>query len=156
MKVEKLEVLGIVVPNLDEAIKLFSEIFETEFVNYGELKGEDVEPGEIGRQIELSENMPMDELPKAKMAIDRQGLIELIEFQDPAETKGFRFAPNIHIKVPDIEECKAELKQKGIRIVAEVSMGGYKEAVALYDDLFHMIYVFCEYDAPSLADALLQ
>ena len=57
MKVEKLEVLGIVVPNLDEAIKLFSEIFETEFVNYGELKGEDTKPGEIGRQIELTENI---------------------------------------------------------------------------------------------------
>ena len=41
MKIEKMEVLGWIVPNLDEAIKLFSEIFETEFINYGEIKDED-------------------------------------------------------------------------------------------------------------------
>ena len=153
MKVEKIEVLGVIVPNLEEAIKLFSDIFETEFLNLGEIGRGEPKSGELRKQGKVTEDYSLKELTRAKVALDKTGLLYLIEMIAPPLPVGFR---NIHLKVSDYEQAKAEMERKGIRLEGEMVMGGLKEAVYRSDDCYGIQLCLCEYDAPSLVEAMLE
>ena len=123
MKAERIEVIGLNVRNLDEAIDFFSDILGTTFIK----------PAPGRRTKKLTDHAdPAFESAKLKIAIDRTGYLELIESTPPLEDEGIR---SFHVTVPDIEEAKAELKKKGIRLMADVSSSGFKEAIFHPDDL---------------------
>ncbi len=144
MKVEKVEYVCADVKNLDEAVKLFSDILGTTFVNLGELKLELTIPEQEGRALPET---------KMKIAMDRKGFLELIEASPPVETEGVR---RVFLKVPNLEEAKAEMKQKGIRLLAEIKVGNLKEALFSADDLHGIPLGLMEYEAPTALDAILQ
>ena len=131
MKVEKLELVTVNVKNLDEAVKLFSDILGTTFVN-------------LERDVEKT---------KQKIAVERTGLMELIESSPPMEKEGVRSPV---FKVPNVEQAKAEMKQKGIRLIKEIERSGFKEAIFSPDDLHGIRLSLIEYEAPTLLDAVQQ
>ena len=143
MKVEKLEVVAVDVKNLDQAIKMFSDILETTFVKIPERKRK--------KTITEVADRAFEEI-KYNVAIDRTGFLELIESIPPIENEGVR---NIHFKVPNIEQAKEELKRKGIRLLADIVSPGFKEAIFNPDDVHGIRLCLIEYEAPTLVDALL-
>ncbi|MBI2831825.1 MAG: hypothetical protein HYX79_06175 [Chloroflexi bacterium] len=146
MKVEKLELVGLNVKNLDEAVKLYSDILGIDFV-YADLS-------KVKRKKAITEHADRAaEERKTRYAMDRTGFMELVESTPPVEKEGVR---NIHFKVPDLEQAKAEMKQKGIRLIADVTVGNLKEAIFCPDDLLGVRLCLLEYDAPSAIDAIMQ
>ncbi len=146
MKIEKLEPVGVNVKNLNEAVKLFSDILGTTFVNHTEeaQKGEKTVTEHADRTFEET---------KFKVATDRTGYLTLIESIPPREKEGVR---SLRFKVPNLEQAKAEMKQKGIRLLGEAKQGGAKVAIFSPDDLHGVRLVLMEYEAPTLVDAFLQ
>ncbi len=153
MKVQKLDTVAVDVKNLEEAIKFFSDILGTTFVNMGELKSDDGKPGGLIMEKKVTEYANTTfEKAKVRIAMDRTGFLELIE-SDPPLKEGLR---NIHFKVADIEKAKAEMKRRGVRLIADIRIGGLKEAIFNPDDVHGIRLCFVEYDAPTFVDALLQ
>ena len=145
MKVEKMEVLAVNVKNLNEAIKLFSDILGVTFVKFPEdLKIEETTTDHAS---------PAAEGIKHKIAMDRAGFMGLIESDPPTEKEGLR---SIQFKVANLERAKAEMKQKGIRRIADIKVGGLKEAIFSSDDLHGIQLCLVEYETPTLVDAILQ
>ena len=150
MKIEKIEHVAVNVKNLDEAVKLFSDILGTTFTDVSDVEVEKTvtehappfekvqQPGKGGNE---------------RVAIDRRGFLALVESAPPMEKEGLR---SIHFKVPDIEQAKAEMKQKGIRLTANVKAGSMKEAVFSADYLHGVRLILNEYKAPTLIDAMLE
>lgn len=130
MNVEKIEVLGINVRSLDEAIIKFSNLLGTTFHKFA--SGE-------------SASVP-------SLAIDRNGLIELIELGDAIENDSVR---SIHFKVPNLEDAVQEMKLKGYSVLNRVRVGNLKEAIFSPDDFFGLRWCLIEYDEPTLVDAML-
>ena len=144
MKIEKIEPVGVNVKNLDEAVKLFSDILGTTFVNLSDAKGE--------KTVTEHADPALDKT-KLKLAADRRGLLLLVESDPPLEKEGLR---SIRFKVPDIEQAKAELKQKGIRHIADLKVGSIKGATFSADDLHGVRLVLVEYEGSNYTDAFLK
>jgi catechol 2,3-dioxygenase-like lactoylglutathione lyase family enzyme len=152
MDIERMEVQGISVKNLEEAMRFFSELLGITFVTWYEK----VDRGEIKREVHYTEHADPNARAgtrKIKAAMDRTGFLELIETDPPVEEEGLR---NFHFKVPNIEVAKAEMIKRGIRLIGDVHIGGMKEAIFHPDDLYGATICLVEYTAPSLADALLE
>jgi|SRR5690554_713031 len=148
MKVERMEVVGVNVKSLDMAMKLFSEILEIEFVDFRFGQDVKVQSG----STDVADAATLD-LNGTRIAIDPTGYLELIETTPAMEHEGFR---NMHFKVPDLEAAKAELKGKGIRLIADTKVGGLKEAIFHPDDLHGVRLCLIEYTAPSMIEALME
>ena len=149
MNIEKIEPVAVNVKNLDEAVKLFSDILGTTFVDLSDVKVE---------KTVTEHALPFEKVKSGKggnmrIAIDRTGFLALVESDPPMEKEGLR---SIHFKVPDIEQAKAELKQKGIRLTADVKVGGMKEAIFSADDVHGVRLILNEYEAPTMVDAFLE
>ena len=86
-----------------------------------------------------------------KVALDKTGFLELIEWNPPVEKEGLS---NIHFKVPDLEQAKAEMKRQGIRLVEEIIDVNFKEAVFHSDDLCGVTLCLVEYNANDLLDLI--
>lgn len=146
MKIERMEVVGINVTDLDAARSRFSELLGVDFTPF--TFGEDV-------PVERFETDVADAATASfagtRIAIDPTGYLELVEV--PAGSEGFR---NMHFKVTDLDEAKAELRAKGIRMVVDHKVGGLREAIFHPDDLHGIRLCLIEYDAPSMIEALLQ
>ena len=143
MKVERLERVCLAVKNLEAAVKLFSSLFDTTF---------EMCPADTLIRKPTKHADPSFETIKIRLAISPLGL-ELLESDPPAETEGVR---SFHFKVPNLEEAKAEMEAKGVRLLTEVIYGNLKEAVFCPDDLSGARLVLTEFDAPSAVDAILQ
>ena len=141
MKVERVEQPAINVHNLEDAIKLYSDILETEF---------EIFEDSVIEKITTDDAKPSEGGTKIRIALDRTGFFELVENDPPVAQEGLR---NIHVKVPDIEEAIAELKSKGIRLLARIKIGSFKEAICNPDDLHGVRLCLVEYDTPSLVEA---
>ncbi|MFC1971615.1 VOC family protein [Chloroflexota bacterium] len=143
MKVEKLDRVAINVKNLDAAVKLFSDLFG---INFYRVPVEDLE-----RTVTEHGDRPYEELVQ-KVFISPTGL-HLREESSPVTREGiFSF----HLKVSNLEEAKAEMKAKGIRLIMEYTQGGQKGAVYSSDDLFGVRIVLVEYEGPSAIEAMLR
>ena len=149
MEIEKLELVAVDVKNRDQAVKLFSDLFGLTFTGYHELLDKGVKA-----EYRLTEHADRAyEGTKRKSSLDRTGIFEIVESDPPVEKEGLRA---IHFKVADLEQAKAEMKEKGIRLTKEITVGGMKEVIFSPDDLHGIRLCFLEYDAPSLVDAMLQ
>ncbi len=145
MEVEKLDGVAVDVKNLDEAIRLFSDILGVTFVKFPEdLKIEETTTEHGSRTAGGT---------KPKVAMDRAGLLELIESDPPTEKEGLR---SIHFKVSNLEQARAEMKQKGIRLIADIKVGGLKAAIFNPDDLHGIQLYLVEYEASAQVEAVLQ
>lgn len=114
MKTERIEVFGISVGNLDEAVALFPDLFGVRFHAFS--FGEDVEV-KVG-PVDATDLAPLG-VGKTRIAIDSTGFFELIE-SDPAVGQiGFH---NIHFKVDDIEQSKIEMRKRGIRLIVDIAV----------------------------------
>lgn len=147
MKIERMEVVGINVNSLAKAVQFFADVLETDFHDFrlgGDIAVE-------SRPVEHADTKAVTSSGSTRVAIDDKGYLELIEVPDGEE--GLR---NVHFKVPDLEEAKAEMKRKGVRLVAEHKVGGLKEAIFHPDDVFGIRLCLIEYQAPSMIAALLE
>lgn len=140
MKVERMEVVGINVKNLDQAMKLFSEILEVEFSDFR--FGQDIRVQSATMEAADAATLSFS---GTRIAIDPKGYFELIETAPATEREGLR---NVRFKVPNLEEAKVEMKRKGIRLIADTKVGGLKEAIFHPDDLHGIRLCLIEYDAP--------
>ena len=145
MEIEKMDLVAVDVDNLEEAMRFFSDILGVTFVNLG--------PPNIQKATTEHTPSPTYETAKLKIAMDRRGFLELIESDPPVGKEGLR---NIHFKVPDIEKAKAEMEQKGARLIADIRIGGLKEAIFSPEDCHGIRFCLVEYDTPTLVDATLQ
>lgn len=148
MKIEKLEVIGVNVRDLKKATKVFSDILDVEFVDF-----------EFGVDVKV-ESKPADaadatglSFKGSRIAIDPKGYLELIETSPATENEGLR---NIHFKVTDLEAAKAEMRSKGIRMIANYKVGGLEEAIYSPEDLHGIRLCLIQYDAPTMIQALMQ
>jgi predicted enzyme related to lactoylglutathione lyase len=107
MKVEKLDKVVVTVRNLEQAKKFFGELFETTFIEIGEVK-----QGISG--------------VVARPAITPFGLELLQRIAPPSKKFGITA---FHLKVKDIEAVRSELAQKGYDPVAEIEIKRVKELV---------------------------
>ena len=145
MKIEKLQQVNIGVKNLDEAIKFFSDLFGTTF--------ERVHPEEVGYQKTVAEHAdPALEGARFIAAISPIGL-ELLQSIPSVEKEGVR---SFSFKVSNLEEAKVEMKERGVRLLADIKVGNLKEAIFSPDDLHGCRIVLLEYEAPTIMDAILQ
>ncbi len=145
MKLERMELLGLEVSDLDAAIKKFSDLLGAEFVR---IEFDDTE---------VIEELPADEPPSAQgtrmsMAMDRLGYMELIQSHPPTTHERVR---NIHFKVDDIEEAIVEMRAKGYRLVSNVRIGRMREAVWGAREAHGLRMCMVQYDGPSMIDAML-
>ena len=77
--------------------------------------------------------------------------MELIQTSPPVDDEGMR---NIHFKVSDIDAAVAHLRSQGFRVVANMRIGGLREAVFDSSQLHGMRMCLVEYDAPSMIEAM--
>ena len=143
MKVEKVDRVAINVKNLDEAVKLFSDLFGITFYRVPQEK--------LKRTVTEHGDRPFEELVH-KVAISPIGL-HIREESSPVTKEGvFSF----HLKVSNLDEAKAEMKAKGIRLLMELTQGGQRGAVYSSDDLYGVRIVLVEYEGPSAIEAMLR
>lgn len=140
MDVEKIEILGFNVRDLDEAIRKFSDVLGTTFHTFGD------EAQTVESQLSSYQGV------KARAAIDRRGFIELVQSTPSVEKDAVR---NIHFKVPNVDDAVKEMILKGYRLIDVVTIGGLKEAIFDPEDFCGIRLCFVEYDEPTLVDAML-
>ena len=146
MNVEKIEILGFDVTNLEEAMKKFSDVLGTTFHNFDE-------GHELKVRTALTDHSDTGyESARSRAAIDRRGFIELVESVPPAAQSSVR---NIHFKVPNLQEAIEEMTLKGYRLVKNIEIGGLKEAVFHPDDFCGIRLCFVEYEQDTLVEAML-
>jgi catechol 2,3-dioxygenase-like lactoylglutathione lyase family enzyme len=141
MKIERLERVGVNVKNLDEAIKLFSRVLGTTFFK--------AQVENLERTFTEHAGRAYKETKITKVAMDRTGFLELLESTPPVAKEGL---DNIHFKVPNLKQAKAEMKREGIRLVEEIEGPHFKEAVFHSDDLCGVTLCLVEYDANDMLD----
>ncbi|MFC2042232.1 VOC family protein [Chloroflexota bacterium] len=149
MKIEKIDRIVIHVKNLAEAKKTFSALFGTTFDEYADK----VAKGEVKRERILTEHAdPSFEERELKVAHSPIGL-ELIETVPNTEVEGIR---SVVLKVPNLDEAIAEMKEKGIRLLSEIKLGDLREAVFSPDDLHGMRLCLAEYEETNVINAILK
>lgn len=148
MKVERMEVIGVNVKDLDKAMQFFSEVLGIQFRHFK--FGQDVKVEASPVDAADSKTLSFD---GTRIAIDPTGYLELIQANPPTAQEGLR---NMHFKVSDMDEAKAEMQRRGVRVVADTVVGGLREVILHPDDVFGIRLCLTEYDAPTMIDALLQ
>ncbi|MES2482273.1 MAG: VOC family protein [Pseudomonadota bacterium] len=148
MKVEKIEVFGIDVKNLEKAMTFFSEVFNIEFQHFRLGQDIAVQPSAVD-----AADAKQPDLSATRIAIDKRGFFELIETKPEPKREGNR---NIHFKVSDMDEAKTELQRRGVRVVADHRVGGLREVILHPDDVFGIRLCLIEYNAPTMIEALMQ
>ncbi|WGY01647.1 VOC family protein [Nocardioides sp. QY071] len=146
MKLERMELVGLEVSDLDAAIVEFGELLDTEFVRI-----------EFDGSVDIEE-LPADEPPHAmttrmSMAMDKKGYLELLQSHPPTSRERVR---NIHFKVDDIEAAIVEMRAKGYRLVQNIRIGSMREAVWGAREAHGLRMCMVQYDAPSMIEAMLQ
>jgi len=138
MKVEQIDHIHIVVKDLDKAVEFFESLLGVKFskevfLEEWQFKSRIAPIGPVG--IELMQPTSPDSV-FAKF-IERRG-------------EGLQA---ISLKVPDIEEAKAEMEARGIRLVSAVEVGRMKEAQFHPKDAYGVLIELCQYQAvhPGIA-----
>lgn len=145
MKLERMELVGLEVSDLDAAVDKFTDLLDTEFVRI-----------EFDGSWEVEE-LPADEPPQAaqvrmSMAMDTKGYLELIQAHPPTTRERVR---NIHYKVDDIEAAIVQMRAKGYRLVQNIRIGAMREAVWGAREAHGLRMCMVQYDAPSMIEAML-
>lgn len=145
MKLERMELVGLEVSDLDAAMKEFGDLLGVEFIR---IEFDDTP---------VIEELPADEPPAAQgtrmsMAMDKSGYLELIQAHPPTTRERVR---NIHFKVDDIEEAIVEMRAKGYRLVSNIRIGRMREAVWGAREAHGLRMCMVQYDGPSMIEAML-
>jgi len=145
MKLERMELVGLEVSDLDAAMQEFGDLLGVEFIR---IEFDDTP---------VIEELPADEPPSAQgtrmsMAMDKNGYLELIQAHPPTTRERVR---NIHFKVDDIEEAIVEMRAKGYRLVSNIRIGRMREAVWGAREAHGLRMCMVQYDGPSMIEAML-
>lgn len=145
MKLERMELIGLEVSDLDAAMQEFGDILGVEFI-----------------RIDFDENSKIEYLPadgaegalgtNTSMAMDTSGYMELIQSHPPTTHERVR---NMHFKVEGIDDAIEEMRAKGYRLVANLRIGKMREAVFGARELRGLRMCLVEYDGPSMIEAML-
>jgi len=132
MRIEQLDHIHIVVKDLQKAVNFFENFLSVKFDDVIQVEGWDAISriaaiGPIG--IELIQ-------PTSATSI----------FAKFIEQRG-EGVQALSLKVPDIEEAKAEMQDKGMKLVSTYNMGRIKEAHFHPKDTFGILFELCEYKA---------
>lgn len=141
MKIDRMELLGVVVTDLDEAVERYTRLFGLTFHIFT--------PGEsypLADAIEINDRAA--QIPAGgRIAMDTSGMFELIELPD--QTPGFR---NIHYRVDDIEAAKAHFIAEGMTVVRDLYAGPIREVIFDGDSFGGIRVCLMQYDGPSFAE----
>lgn len=146
MDLQKMELVGLNVRDIDAAMDVFSRLLGVEFVRF-----DFTDETPIGRFSVDGDDQGALSPRGTIVAMDRTGYIELIQTDPPTEDEGLR---NIHFKVSDIDAAVEDLRSRGFRIVANMRIGKLREAVLDPTDLHGVRLCLVEYDAPSMIEAM--
>lgn len=146
MKLERMELVGLEVSDLDAAVKKFEDLLGVDFIRI-----------EFDGSVRIEE-LPADEPPHAQstrmsMAMDRAGYLELIQAHPPTTHERVR---NIHFKVDDIEAAIVEMRGKGYRLVSNIRIGRMREAVWGAREAHGLRMCMVQYDGPSMIEAMVE
>jgi len=138
MKVEnrlsKIDHIGILVEDLDKAVKLFSDLFGMEFSEPYDMPEADTHETIAPSGINLIEPLSLERSKNpgvmAKL-LERRGEGVLV----------------ISFKVPNLEEAVAEAQSKGVRLISKFEHNGVKFALFHPKDTFGITIELCEYKA---------
>ncbi len=141
MKIDRMELLGVVVNDLDEAVERYTRLFGLEFHIFT--------PGEsypLADAIAINDSAA--QIPVGgRIAMDTSGMFELIELPD--EQPGFR---NIHYRVDDIEAAKAHFIAEGMTVVRDLYAGPIREVIFDGTTFGGIRVCLMQYDGPSFAE----
>ena len=131
MKVEQVDHIHIAVKDMDKSVKLFENLFDMKFCrefvsDEMKLKSRIGAIGFVGIEL-IQATSPDSEIAKF---IERRG-------------EGIQA---ISLKVPDIKKATAEMKAKGVRLIANVELPMIKEAEFHPKDTCGVQIEFIEYD----------
>jgi len=161
MKIEKLDRIVMYVENIDEAKERFSKLLG---ITFEEIPAEGVEPAMLEpgpKALELAANQPPPELnspppeprERVRVAISPAGL-ELMEGDIstmPGQTEGIRC---MHFKVSDYEGAKAEMAEKGVPLLTDITLGKLREAIYHPDDLHGAMMGLVWYPTATAMEAI--
>jgi hypothetical protein len=127
MKIEKLDRVVVYVDDLERSKRQFSELLGIEFdeIPFGEVEPMKLEPGP-GAPPAGAEGSGGGAQSLQRVAISRAGL-ELIE--GPLEPGQPPRVACFHFKVADYEGAKAEMEQKGLPLLTDITLGTLREAI---------------------------
>lgn len=146
MKIERMELVGLEVNDLEAAMTEFSDLLDTSFtrMNFGTPGLVRFFPADVpqeGTDASLS------------IAMDRKGYLELIQNDPPTSRERVR---NIHFKVDDVEAAIEMMRARGHRLVQNLQIGTMREAVFGARETRGLRMCFVQYDAPSMIEAMLE
>jgi len=128
MKIEKIDHVAILVKDVNKAEEFFSDLFEMRFAQLGEVKEVDARSIMEESGIEILEPLTPDG-PTAKTLEKRGEGLTLLS-----------------LKVSNLDEAMAEMKAKGIRLVAE-KHDNIRLALYHPKDTYGVMIELIEYDA---------
>ena len=137
MKVEKIDHVMIFVRDLERARKFFADLLDTEFSEPVKVKEADAISSMDPLGLELVTPLTPDGVSAKAMERRGEGLALL------------------SLKVPNIDEAIAEMKSKGIRLVAWVERAEMKAAIFHPKDTYGMMIELTEYKAKHPVPTLL-
>lgn len=144
MKIQRMELQGITVHDLDAAVEQYSNLFGLTFHIFT--------PGidfEFTDHLQGLDSAPALQ-PTTRLAMDTSGCFELVEMPDVPE--GIR---NIHFRVDDIDQAVLHATGRGLTVVRDMTAGIVREVVFDSEGLNGMRLCFVEYEGLSFAEALL-
>lgn len=134
MKVDRLDFVTIFVKDLPEAMKFFSELFETEFTETWSTELDTRETiDSLG--VNLVTPLTSDGVSAQAMAKRGEGLVSM----------GF--------KVPNLDQAIAELKSRGIRLLQREKIGAADTATFHPKDTYGAMLLLVEYKEKDAATA---
>ena len=151
MEIEKLDRVVVYVDDLEKSKQRFSELLGIEFdqIPFREVEPIKMEPGS-GAPPPTGEGSSGGVPRPQRVAISRVGL-ELIEgMLEPGQP------PRVgcfHFKVADYEGAKAEMEQKGLPLLTDITLGTLREAIYQPDaegPLMGLVW----YDTPYVMDSI--
>lgn len=145
MKIERMELVGLEVSDLDAAMQEFADLLGVSFTRI-DFAGKNL----IRR---FPADLPPNEADETiSVAMDTAGYLELIQTNPPTSHERVR---NIHFKVTDIDAAIEHMRSRGHRLVSYVQIGAVREAIFGAREARGLRMCLVEYDAPSMIEAML-
>ena len=126
MKVEKIDHVCMLVRNMEKARKFFSELFETEFIELGEIQETDARSVIDPLGLEIIEPLKQDGVTVKTLEKRGEGL-SLISF-----------------KVTKLDEAMSEMEERGIRLIGRMERGQMRAAIYHPKDTYGYCFVVFE------------
>lgn len=146
MHVERMELVGLEVSDLDAAMEEFGGLLGVTFTRI-----DLIEPGTIEH---LPADEPTPDTPVSmSVAMDPAGYLELIQTHPPTTRERVR---NVHFKVSDLDAAIEHMRSRGHRLVSHVRIGAMREAVFGAREARGLRICLVQYDTESMVEAMLQ